>query len=285
MSREELMFYKMSGAGNDFIVIDALDKAVASQVRRLPFSREEFTRRVCQRGLSVGADGVVFLQPAQEDNHFSWDFYNSDGSRPEMCGNAARCVASLVFQKGYFPTQMRLETQAGVIEAQYMPDKTVRVLMVSKNLKVEQKKVLIDGEAVSGFAVNTGVPHFVIEENIQTAKERKSFSRKIRTHTDFGSAGTNVTYFETQVEGVIASVSYERGVEDFTLACGTGAVAAALAFAKQTGFSLEHELLVRVPGGDLFVSVDAASGRPFLRGPAVITYVGHLNIGAVHGAV
>lgn len=282
MSRAELTFYKMSGAGNDFIIIDGMDKNIMAQLHQLPLSRDELARRACRRGTGVGADGLVVVEPPRSAAHFRWDFYNADGSSAEMCGNAARCVASLMFQKGYVPTKMSFETSAGIINAEFRPDKTISVKMASKDFALEEQRLAIDGQTVLGYRINTGVPHFVIELPIKEKEKMKNVIRKIRNHPEFGAAGTNVTIYEPKSANMIESVSFERGVEDFTLACGTGAVSAALVFSKKTGSTLqEKEVQVHVPGGRLFVSRDIASGRPLLRGPAVIVYIGHLNIGAL----
>lgn len=282
MSRAELTFYKMSGAGNDFIVIDGIDKNIMAQLHQLPMSRDELARRACRRGLGVGADGLVIVEPPRSAAHFRWDFYNADGSSAEMCGNAARCVASLMFQKGYVPTKMAFETSAGIINAEFRPDKTISVKMMSKDFAPEEREFAIEGQTIRGYKINTGVPHFVIEMPIKEKEKMKGIIRKIRNHAEFGRAGTNVTIYEPRSTNMIESTSFERGVEEFTLACGTGAVSAAIAFSKKLNRALEEkEIQVQVPGGRLFVSKDTASGRPLLRGPAVIVYIGHLNIGAL----
>src|SRR5687767_5559548 len=151
MSRAELMFYKMSGAGNDFIVFDGLDKNMMAQIHQLPYTRSEFAKKVCRHHTGVGGDGLVIIEPAKGPHHFSWDFYNSDGSKAEMCGNAARCVASLMFQKGYVPTKMSFETEAGVIEAEYLPDKTIKILMASDDLSLQKKALSLSNQKVEGY--------------------------------------------------------------------------------------------------------------------------------------
>jgi diaminopimelate epimerase len=281
MSRAELMFYKMSGAGNDFIIFDGLDKNMMAQIHQLQESRSELSKKLCKRGQSVGADGLVIIEPARSGAHFSWDFYNSDGSKAEMCGNAARCAASLMFQKGYVPTKMQIETDAGIIDAEYMPDRSIKVLMASDSFEIEKKTVTLGAVTLEGSFINTGVPHFVLNRKIDTTTEMKAISTTIRAHRVFGASGTNVTQFEELEPRKIKSISYERGVEDFTLACGTGTVAAALVYAKSTGQKLDKEIEVVVPGGSLFVSLDEKTQRPALRGPAKIIYIGHLNLGAM----
>lgn len=266
-----LEFYKFSGTGNDFIIFDGLKEGLLRQIAGL--ERPAFVARICQRARSVGADGVVFLEPSN-DCDFQWDFYNSDGSSAEMCGNASRCVAKLTHDLGYTKEAMRFQTTAGVIEAQINVDKTISVQMASAPPTMLEKAVEVKSGKFFGTFMNTGVPHFVMETE-RDFEPMKQIARELRASKEFGAKGTNVTLFRKINTSHIMSLSFERGVEDFTLACGTGAVAAGLVFQRKQG---EQETKVDVPGGRLFVSLHPQSRKPVLRGTADFVYKGELNV-------
>ena len=281
MKSSDLEFYKMSGAGNDFIIFDGFSAETTAALALAPKDRAKFAASICRRGLGVGADGVVFLERSTRAD-FQWDFYNSDGSSAEMCGNASRCVSSLAFQLGYVQTKMSFLTRAGVIFSEFLPDRSVRVVMSSPSFAIEPQDPLTTLGPISGYVVNSGVPHFVIERNsIDDREEMGVIAKELRWHKAFGPAGSNVTFW-TRAKQEHLSVSYERGVEGFTLACGTGAVAAGMVIAKKSGADLaKQEIEINVPGGRLWVGIDFESGRPTLRGPAAIVYIGNLNLGAI----
>lgn len=273
--QDGIPFFKMSGAGNDFIVFDLFDSEVGRALEEYQGERSEFVAKICKRGLSVGADGAVFLMPDKKFN-FAWDFFNSDGSTAEMCGNAARCVVSYLFQAGRVPTEVEFQTRAGLVRGRFNPDRTVSIWMPGSDFQIQDFQ--------EGALVNTGVPHLVVSvsENQFSSEEWKERARAWRSDSRFGSRGTNVTFIWNVGSSRVQSVSFERGVEDFTLACGTGAVAAALVTARNHHRDLGTEpLIVQVPGGDLSVSWDFQRKRPILTGPAQIIYIGALNPGAM----
>ncbi len=213
----------MSGAGNDFIVIDNRFSVV--EVEDLAV----FAAKVCARRMSVGADGLILLEESPNAD-FKWQFFNSDGSRGEMCGNGARCAARFAYLQGWVPKKMAFETDAGIIRAE-VQNENVRIEMTPAS-EVELKRSLNLGETRLEFSfVNTGVPHVVVEVEDLGEVDVRGLGRKIRNHEAFQPAGTNVNFIAPERENGWAVRTYERGVEDETLACGTGCTAAALVLA------------------------------------------------------
>jgi diaminopimelate epimerase len=266
----KIPFSKMTGCGNDFIIIDNRRKILDAD--RLG----DFVRKVCSPKLSVGADGVVLVEPSTKVN-FKWRFFNSDGSVAEMCGNAARCVARFAVLKGIAPPQMAFETLAGVIEAE-VRGRQMKVLMVPPvGLKLNID-VPIDGQSRRMHFINTGVPHAVEFVDQAASVPVKELGKKIRFHTRFQPAGTNANFVQVVDRKHIKVRTYERGVEDETLACGTGAVASALIAAKM-GF-VDSPVEVQTSGGEILKIYFQAKGdgfdRVFLEGDARVVYEGEL---------
>lgn len=271
-----ISFSKMSGTGNDFIIIDHrkpfIDKADLS----------DFVRSVCRRKISVGADGLILIEESERAD-FSWTFVNGDGSIAEMCGNGARCAARFAHAKGIAPKKMRFLTLAGEIEAQV----TGRLVKIRLTQPTELKpglEVDISGVPQTIYSLNTGVPHAVIfTDDIESAPIIE-VGRRVRFHDLFQPAGTNVNF--VQVTGNELHVrTYERGVEDETLACGTGAVASAI-IAALLGHVIPPVAVTTSGGEQLLIHFDvtgrAENGQPeikkvFLEGPANFIYEGRLG--------
>ena len=213
---ESIEFKKYTGAGNDFIMIN-------NYTDKYNIDYEKTARILCPRGTAVGADGLIAVEKCEKSD-FRMIYFNSDGSRAEMCGNGGRCVAMFAFREGIAGKRMSFETDAGIHSAEIMKDE-VKLEMVPPD-GYEQMCIEIEEGEVQGYYINTGVPHFIIfdypEGNI---KERGS---EIRYHKRFAPKGTNVDFVRVDNKGKISIRTYERGVEDETLACGTGSVAAAL---------------------------------------------------------
>ena len=216
----ETAFTKMNGSGNDFVLIDNRSGQVplADQVH--------WAKQICRRKFSVGADGILFIEPS-ETVDFKWRFYNDDGSRADMCGNAARCVARFAYLHQIAPQRMAFETGAGLIKATVLGER-VKVRMVDPKALTTDLLLNINGTRLIGHFVDTGVPHYVIEvDDIETV-DLERIGPQIRYHQQFAPNGTNVNFIAAQNEDTILLRTYERGVEAETLACGTGATAAAL---------------------------------------------------------
>lgn len=240
----------LDGAGNRFAFIESTEVPNANE-------RAGLTRHICA---ATGLDGAVFLSGAGSD--FEWDFYNSDGTAAEMCGNAARCVGEYVHREkkdGVFP--LNLKTKAGIVvidrdgEADYVVE--MPPLTGERELSLVVHRV-----PHSVLFVSTGVPHVVMPStNFEKARE---LCRELRAHPELGPAGANVTLVHPDGDALQA-VTYERGVENFTAACGTGAVAAAVWNRRKHGVQAS---VIEMPGGPL--RVDLTGARPRLAGPAVI---------------
>ncbi len=215
----KIPFVKMSGSGNDFILIDNREKTLDAD--RLG----DFVPRVCTRKVSVGADGLVLIEPSNRVD-FRWRFFNSDGSVAEMCGNAGRCAARFAVLKGIAAERLSFETLAGIIEAE-VHGKQVKLQMVQPFGMELGLGIRMDGQEHLLHLINTGVPHAV--EIVKEARgvDVRDLGRKIRFHPRFQPAGTNANFLQPIDRSPLKVRTYERGVEDETLACGTGAVAGA----------------------------------------------------------
>ena len=268
-------FTKMSGTGNDFILID----------HRAPFlSREEmpgFAKAVCERRVSVGADGLILIEKSERAD-FRWQFLNGDGSWAEMCGNGARCAARFAHDHGIAPARMRFETVAGIIEAEVTGQSVKLKMTAPKGLRLHET-LSVNGQEQVVHSLNTGVPHAVLfMEDIQQAPVL-DWGRLIRFHEHFQPAGTNVNFVQKQGGNGLIVRTYERGVEGETLACGTGAVSSAI-IAGLLG-QVQPPVTVTTSGGEELIIHYALAGQEitevFLEGPANFIYEGRLHAEAV----
>jgi diaminopimelate epimerase len=264
---------KMSGAGNTFVLVDATSSSTWNEIEtKLSIKRKSFVQMVCDRTLGVSADGVLFLKEGAAGTHqgvdYIWDFYNADGSAAEMCGNAARCAA--LFCQEYLNSNMtgnyRFLTGAGIVSAQVLGDDQVRILMPEIQDYKESVTLSIDNRPYIFSFVNSGVPHLVMQiADYKEVISLKEMARKARHHAGLGSAGANVTFYVKEKSDFIRAVTYERGVEDYTQACGTGAVAAAYV---EKCKSHNAKIDVSMPGGNLAVQFSEASRNPLMTGGA-----------------
>lgn len=245
----------LSGAGNTFHIVDNKTQGVESWQTLAPEQRKQISRSIC--GLHKG-DGFIFLDIIGEDR-LRWFFYNNDGSDAEMCGNATRCVGYYVKNFLNNPkSAWHLSTVAGEIRIEFVQKEKYKITMTAVQILESEK----------GFFCDTGVPHLVLPvEKISTDEHSKLASRELRFDKSFQPRGTNVTYVEKTMDPKhVKAVSYERGVEDFTEACGTGAMAAALYNLKKNSIS---KTLVSMPGGDLEMNLENLQ-QPTMTGPAVL---------------
>ena len=263
-------FYKMSGSGNDFIIID--NRNLSLNVGDLP----TFARLVCQRKISVGADGLLLIEPSKTVD-FKWQFFNSDGSRGEMCGNGSRCIARYAYLKGIAPAKMSFETIAGIISAEVKND-MVKVKLTDPSSVQAIGKLIFDDCQFILDSVDTGVPHAVtFVDNLEKCTVFE-WGRKIRRHDYFQPKGTNANFATVLDRHQIQVRTYERGVEDETLACGTGAVASVLAAASRG--LVETPVDVIVQSGETlriyYTKKDGRFGEIYLEGTVKIVYHGFL---------
>lgn len=268
---ESIPFWKMSGAGNDFIIID--NRASAVDVKEF----HPLIPRICRRKMSVGADGFILIE-LSDTVDFKWRFFNSDGSRAEMCGNGARCAARFAYLNDIAGSRMAFETDAGIIEAIVTGD-TVKVQMTEpKDLKLDYSISLKNGP-LNLCSVNTGVPHAVVAVEDPDNFDVVGVGREIRYHEAFQPAGTNANFIGTSDDGTLIIRTYERGVEDETLACGTGSVAAALVANAMIG--KESPLALRMRSGAILTIHFAKQGDRYadiyMEGDARIIYRGELQ--------
>ena len=235
---KKIPFMKFSGAGNDFIVVDNRDRVLDSK------KMAAFVSGVCRRHLSVGADGLIFVEKSRKYD-FRWRFFNNDGGEASFCGNGARCVARFAYLKKIAPKSMRFEGAAGIVEAEVNGEQVtvhvsepgeirlnMRLSIASyrrrRNDTAGQASPVPEGTMLEGHAINTGVPHFVYFVQDTATAEVIGIGRPIRWHEAFKPGGTNVNFAQVVDRHTIKIRTYERGVEGETLACGSGALAAAL---------------------------------------------------------
>ncbi len=269
-------FAKMSGTGNDFVVIDHRRPLIPES------DQAEFVRKVCRRMFSIGADGLILIENS-ETADFAWRFYNGDGSVAEMCGNGARCAARFAYARGIAGKTMKFETLAGIIEAEILDDDEVSLLMTAP---VDYRKGLsaeLGGKEREVSFMNSGVPHAVLFMENDIDIPVKEWGNTIRFHELFQPAGTNVNFVQI-LDDAIRVRTYERGVEDETMACGTGAVASAI-FAAEKGVCSSPVRVTTSGGEHLKIVFDlqdtGQAENVYLQGPARIIYIGQVTAEAL----
>lgn len=265
-------FTKMNGAGNDFVLIDNRDE-------KLRLSRDEIVR-LCHRQRGVGADGLFLLKPSANGHaDWAWEFYNSDGSTADMCGNGARCFARFARKVAGTTDGLTFETGAGVIRATFDGNLVTVGLTDPKSAAYHQQIDLPDS-TVLVHSIDTGVPHVVMFVDDADKAMVQELGAKIRYHEDFAPQGTNVNFVQKLGGDRIRVRTYERGVEGETLACGTGVTASALVSAQLFGFG--SPVKVQVQGGDTLEVSFQRDGDKFsnvqLKGPAEFVFEGKIEI-------
>ena len=267
---EPIPFFKMSGSGNDFIIIDNRKRIIDES--DLPV----IIPSVCRRKISVGADGFILIEDSKKAD-FSWRFFNSDGSKAEMCGNGARCAARFAYVNGIAGENLSFETETGTVNGEVCADRAKVKMPDPKDLRMDYS-INLEKDTVSLSSVNTGVPHTVIlKDSIETV-DVVALGRKIRHHKAFAPAGTNVNFVSPQQNGMLSIRTYERGVEDETLACGTGSIAGAIISSCKLNWSSPINLVTR-SGETLTIYFNNKNGdynNIYLEGDARIIYKGEL---------
>lgn len=269
----------MSGTGNIFILVDLRNpnqKKLWSQQPAHQIARDQLATLLCQNGTGFSADGLLFIEPCStKDANFEWDFYNADGSRAEMCGNTARCVTLFAHSTGDIANVMKFKTQAGIVGAKVNDRQSVTVQMPVIGESKWDQYATIDDLKTHYHLVNSGVPHAVVgNDNVILTEEARLFASRLRNHEDLQPSGANVTFYRPIKSGQIQAVTYERGVENFTQACGTGAVAAAWCHTQRQQGPQRVEVVM--PGGPLLV--EFAGSQPLLTGPAF--FIGEFRLHA-----
>jgi len=275
----EIDFFKVSGAGNDFLLIDNLNGI-------WNVDWPAFAIATCSRPFGVGADGILVLE-ASEKADFLMRYFNADGSFGGMCGNGGRCVSRYASEKGVSGALVRFEACGSIYEAIVKRD-TVQLRMpditgfpVRTQFKADQ------GEVLNGWFIDTGSPHVVIPaDNLQQVEVEK-IGTSIRNNQQFNSAGVNVNFYEKGRDGGLALRTFERGVEAETLACGTGAVATALVSSGVDGTIPPAR--IRVQSGEQLVVTFRRTGTGFtdlsLEGTAHFLFAGTVTFDTVTGTL
>jgi len=263
-------FWKMHGAGNDFILVDDREKT-------FPTEDTAWLARIGARHTGIGCDGIALIQPPTEGD-FNMRFFNPDGNEAEMCGNAARCVAKLAHEIGAAPAEMAINTVAGIVRAEMIDDDVRLHMPPPKNWQLNQSLV-INGEPLPYGFVNSGVPHVVVTVEDLDACDILAIGADIRYHNDFAPAGTNANFISVTGPQSLRIRTYERGVEAETLACGTGIVASALIAAK--GGLVKGPVELTAAGNDTltvdFTLTDDGANDVTLLGPATHVFQGELT--------
>ncbi len=258
----------MHGSGNDFILIDNRKRLI------LPEHAEEAAITMCRRGFGIGADGLILIEESGKA-HFRWRFLNADGSLADMCGNGGRCAARFAYIEGIAPAEMEFETGAGIIKAEVKDGEVKLQLPPPHGLALDEELRLRDRTMTVHF-LNTGVPHTVIFVNDLESIPVFEIGRLIRHHRKFAPEGTNVNFAEVKDRSSIRIRTYERGVEDETLACGTGAVASAVISALKADTA--SPIRVETWGGEdlkIYFNIQGEEIKEvFLEGKAVLVFTG-----------
>lgn len=261
-------FFKVSGSGNDFL-------ALAEPASTPPPER---IRAWCRRGISLGADGLFVLR--RTEGAVTMDYFNSDGYPADLCLNGTRCAAQLAFHLGWARDELQVGTGAGRFTARFLDETRVSVEVPAPERPLPMAPE-IDGITHAGSFVRVGVPHFVLvwPESLETVPV-VTLGAALRHHPDFGVEGANINFVRFPEEDRMEIRTYERGVEDETLSCGTGVLAGAAAGLALAKARLPLRVMTR-SGFELGVETDPGGRRWFLTGDARIVAQGELLPGAV----
>ncbi len=262
-----MFFSKYQAAGNDFIIID--DRSGS-----FPLENKSFIEDLCSRKFGIGADGLVLLQNSSSAD-FRMRIFNLDGLEASMCGNALRCIALYLNSLGFFKDSFLIEAESGVFSCQVIENKVSVQFPIPKIL---HRKVVLDGVFAGEIdVVDSGVPHAVIFVEDLDAVLVEELGRAIRIHPFFAPEGVNVNFIQENSPASFRIRTYERGVEGETLACGTGAVAAAFVFFQQNRSfgSLE---IIPLSGESLICSMSSPLVNGIeITGPASFVFKGEIE--------
>ena len=270
-----MRFTKMNGAGNDFILVENLHGELTQQ------QLSKLARTLCDRRMSIGADGLMAIVPAKADADFGMLFFNCDGTLGEMCGNGARCICRYGYETGLAGETQTIETTAGLVTGTRIDAKNYRIRLPQPQ-NLQYLALDVDGKKVGCVDLelgNPGIPHAVVQyPGLREADEQElfEFGRKLRYHPAFPK-GANVNFLEKTGENRFYERTWERGVEDFTYACGTGTGASVYALAEKRRCGDHAE--VEVKGGLLIVDIvrDGKKCRDLLlTGPASMVCTGEI---------
>ena len=268
---------KMHGAGNDFVIVNNMELALPRE--RFP----GLARFLCAAHTGVGADGMMVVVPAEYGGDYGMLFYNSDGSLGEMCGNGARCICRYGHDRGLAGDRQRVETTAGLVTGERIDGTRYRVRLNDPSVIDLHRAAEVDGKTYDCAYIelgDPGLPHAVLllpDWETRDRDELRELGRALR-HAPAFPKGANVSFVSLSGPGELRAVTFERGVEDFTLACGTGCGASVSALTL-AGLVSGRDVRVHMPGGDLSVSLTREGDRVFdlmLTGPTAVVCTGEI---------
>ncbi len=268
-------FYKMQGGGNDFVLFD-------NRKKTLPADFSALAKKVCERKFSIGADGLLVLEDSAQAD-FRMIYYNSDGSRADMCGNGGRCIARFATLLKAAPAKMKFETDAGVLTADVEGEIVKLKMSPPKDARLDFPLRLDEDKEFNASFINTGVPHAVVMVTDLEKIDIPGLGRKIRYHKEFAPQGANVNFVHQKDATHLVVRTYERGVEDETLACGTGVTASA-AICGLKGMVTSPVACLTKGGETLYVHFEtekpgsAEIREVYLEGPATVCFQGEVSL-------
>lgn len=265
-----MKFTKMQGAGNDFVIIDNREKKLGAD------ELSALAVKLCAYHTGVGADGLMAVEESGNGADVAMRFYNRDGSIGEMCGNGARCIARYCHDRGFSGETQRIETVSGTVVGERLSRTEYRVRLNDPSVVDLRRLVKIEGKdyEVSYIELGTpGLPHCVVRTEEEDRELLRPLGEKLRYHPSFPK-GANVSFVRLKGKDRLRVLTYERGVEDFTLACGTGCGSTVTALTL-LGLVSGSNVAVETDGGLLHVGVDGESAKNILlSGPAVTVFEG-----------
>lgn len=273
-----MRFWKMNGAGNDFIILNNIEEKLDHNL--FP----AIARTLCHRHLSIGADGFMVVEAPQQGGDYRMLFYNSDGSVGEMCGNGARCICRYGYENGLAGEKQTVETASGIVTGKRIDQRNYRIRLTDPTVIRLDYPVEAAGKPWPCSYIelgDPGLPHAVVPYpglKDKTMDELRTLGRSLRWHPAFPK-GANVNFCDVTGPDQVVELTYERGVEDFTYACGTGTGSTVLALSLK-GLVSGEDVAVTVPGGTLRVTVDREGTTVkslWLTGPTNIVCTGEIR--------
>ena len=273
-----MKFWKMNGAGNDFVVLNNLEEHL--RVEDLP----QVARTLCERHLSIGADGLMVVDAPDQGGDYKMRFYNADGSMGEMCGNGARCICRYGYENGLAGETQTIETTAGIVTGRRITSRLYKIRLNDPTTVRLDYPVEVDGVRCACSYVelgDPGIPHAVVpyhDLKNADANELRELGRKLRWHPAFPK-GANVNFYEITGEDIVYERTFERGVEDFTYACGTGTGSLVTVLTLQGKVS-GHDVQVDMTGGRLIIDTvreGSVIRDLYLTGPTNIVAKGEVT--------
>ena len=273
-----MKFWKMNGAGNDFLILNNMDEHLPAK------AFPEIARTLCERHLSIGADGMMVVEAPTQGGDYKMLFFNSDGSMGEMCGNGARCICRYGYEVGLAGETQTVETTAGIVTGRRISQRLYQIRLNDPSTIKLDSSIEVDGIKYACAYVelgNPGIPHAVVPyHNLKNADENelRELGRKMRWHNAFPK-GANVNFYEITGEDAIYERTFERGVEEFTYACGTGTGSVVTVLTLQGKVS-GCGVKVDMPGGRLIIDAEregSAIRNLYLTGPTNIVAKGEVT--------